>query len=186
MNVLAYYADRMESIAVDGKTAESVLVLRRGKSESATVIGDGKIMVTENSTAIDNGDLVTRGDGQRYFIVAKQSSADCTQMQGKRVNATVQLVELTDVYVNHKKTGVTPTVLASDVPVHYTDISANMKMYDAGLLPKTVKRVLLKATIPVKLLHRIVLNQRNYQVDNIDTAKYVGLYEVQVSEDTRS
>ena len=185
MNVLAYYADRMESIAVDGKTAESVLVLRRGKSESATVIGDGKIMVTENSTAIDNGDLVTRGDGQRYFIVAKQSSADCTQMQGKRVNAMVQIVELVDTYVNHRKTGTTATVTASDVPVHYLDVSANMKLYDAGLLPKTVKRVLLKSTVPVKLLSRIVLNQRNYQVDNIDTAKYVGLYEVQVSEDTR-
>ena len=183
MNVLAYYADRMESIAVDGKDAESVLVLRRGKSESATVIGDGKIIVTENSTAIANGDLVTRSDGQRYFIVAKQYSADCTQMQGKRVNATVQLVELTDVYVNHKKTGVIPTVLASDVPVHYTDISASMKLYDAGLLPKTVKRILLRS--PLKLLNRIVLNGRNYQVDNIDTAKYVGLYEVQVSEDTR-
>ena len=175
----------MESIAVDGKTAESVLVLRRGKSESATVIGDGKIMVTENSTAIDNGDLVTRGDGQRYFIVAKQSSADCTQMQGKRVSAMVQIVELVDTYANHRKTGTTATVTASDVSVHSSDVSANMKLYDAGLLPKTVKRVLLKSTVPVKLLSRIVLNQRNYQVDNIDTAKYVGLYEVQVSEDTR-
>ena len=185
MNVLDYYTDRMESLAVDGKATESVLVLRRGKSESATVIGDGKIIVTQNSTAIDNGDLVTRGDGQRYFIVAKQSSADCTQMQGRRVNATVNIVEITDNYVNHRKTGSTTTVIASDVPVHYTDISANMKLYDAGLLPKTVKRIIVKATVPVKMLSRIVLNQRNYQVDNIDTAKYVGLYEVQVSEDTR-
>lgn len=185
MNVLMYYADRMEVVQIAGKSDESILVLRRGKSESATVISDGKIMIAENSTAIDNGDIVTRGDGERYLIVAKQSSADCTQMQGKRVNAAATLIELTDIYENHRKTGVSPTVIQENIPVHYTDISANMRLYDAGLLPKTVKKIMVQNTVPVKLLQRFVLNGRSYQVDNIDTAKYVDMYEVQVSEDTR-
>ena len=60
-----------------------------------------------------------------------------------------------------------------------------MHTYDAGLLPKTVKRIVIHNSIKVKLLDRVSFGERNYQVDNIDTAKYVGLYELQLSEDTR-
>ena len=60
-----------------------------------------------------------------------------------------------------------------------------MRQYDAGLLQTTVKKFIVQPSIPIDLLDRIVLNGRNYKVTNIDTAKYVDLLDVQVSEDNR-
>ena len=164
MNVLGFYTDRLEDLSFRDKT-EKGLLLRRGKTERATV--------TRNM------------NGERLLIIAKQFSADCTQFQGKRVNAEVTVSRIVDVFQNHKKVGTKAEVVATGVPVFYQDISANMKMYDAGLLPKTVKKIIMQDDTPVDILDRIVLNGRNYQVDNVDSAKYVNLFEVQVSEDTR-
>lgn len=185
MNVLGFYTDRLEDLSFRDKT-EKGLLLRRGKTERATVISDHKIIVTYLTTDIKNGDIVTRNmNGERLLIIAKQFSADCTQFQGKRVNAEVTVSRIVDVFQNHKKVGTKAEVVATGVPVFYQDISANMKMYDAGLLPKTVKKIIMQDDTPVDILDRIVLNGRNYQVDNVDSAKYVNLFEVQVSEDTR-
>ena len=186
MNVLGFYSDRMEDVSFRGKT-EKCLVLRRGKTERATVISDHKIIVTHLGTDIKNGDIVLRvSSGERLLIIAMQYSADCVQFQGKRVNASVEIARIVDVFENHKKVGTRADVVASNVPVFFQDISANMKMYDAGLLPKTVKKIIMPDDTPVVNLDRLVLNGKNYEVVNVDSAKYVNLFEVQVSEDTRA
>ena len=185
MNVLGFYNDRLEDIQFRGKT-EKGLVLRRGKTARATVIADHKIIVTQLETDIQSGDIVLRvSSGERMLIIAKQYSADCTQFQGKRVNAEVEIERIVDVFENHKKVGTKADKKASNIPVFFQDISAGMKMYDAGLLPKTVKKIIMQDDTPVDILDRIVLHGRNYQVDNVDSAKYINLFEVQVSEDTR-
>ncbi len=185
MNVLGFYNDRIEDIAFRDKV-EKGLVLRRGKTERATVIADHKIIVTYLSTEIRSGDVVVRvSSGERMLIIAMQYSADCVQFQGKRVNADVEIERIVDVFQNHKKVGTKTETVASKIPVFFQDISAGMKMYDAGLLPKTIKKIIMQDDTPVKILDRIVLQGRNYQIDNIDSAKYINLFEVQVSEDTR-
>lgn len=185
MNVLAYYTDRMEPLTNENGTTEQALVLRRGKTMSPQTIADGRVMLVDLGTQFVGGDILTRQNGEQYFIVSKQQSSDCVQMQGKRVNAHVDISALTDKYVNHKKVGTEETVIITDCPTYYQDVSAAMHTYDAGLLPKTVKRIVIHNSIKVKLLDRVSFGERNYQVDNIDTAKYVGLYELQLSEDTR-
>lgn len=185
MNVLMFYADRMENFTYGNGKVERGLVLRRGKSNSAKTISDGKFLFTELGTGIMNGTIVHRDNGDRFIIISKQSSADCVQMQGRRINGDVEVIEIKDKYENHKKVGKEESVVADDVPVYFTDINASMRQYDAGLLPKTIKKIIMRTDVPIDLLYRIKLNGRNYQVDNIDTAKYVDLYEVQVSEDTR-
>lgn len=185
MNVLGFYADRMEDIKFRDKT-EKCLLLRRGKSMSPKTIADGKVIVTENSTDIQNGEIIERSaTGEKFVIIAKQHSSDCTQMQGRRINGSIDVVKFVDSYVNHKKVGVTTQVVASAVPTYFEDINAAMRQYDAGLLQTTVKKFIIQPSIPVELLDRIVLNGRNYKVTNIDTAKYVDLLDVQVSEDNR-
>lgn len=183
MNVLSFYADRMESLTFRDKT-DRVLVLRRGKSMSPRTIADGKVIVTNLDTDIKNGDIVTRDSGEQLIIITKQQSADCVQMQGRRVNGKVNVVKLKDTYVNHKKTGVSPVVVASDVPVYFVEVNAAMRQYDAGLLQTTVKKIIIQP-MDVALLDRIQLNGRNYQVVNVDTASYVNLLELQVAEDNR-
>ncbi len=184
MNVLQFYSDRMEPVTFRGNT-ENVLTLRRGKSMSPRTIADGKVFVTELDTNINNGDIITRQNGEEWVIIARQASADCVQMQGRRINGKVSIIKFDDVIENYKKVGIKPVVVEKNIPIYFMDISASMKQYDAGLLPKTVKKILIRTDVDVDLLYRIVLDDRKYQIDNIDTAKYVNLYELQVSEDTR-
>lgn len=183
MNVLSFYYDRMEPLAFRDKT-EQALVLRRGKSMAPRTIADGKVIITGLETDIKNGEIVKRTSGEELIIITKQQSADCVQMQGRRVNGHVNVVKFKDQYVNHKKTGTTAEVVKKDVPVYFADISANMRQYDAGLLQTCVKKIIMQPT-DIDLLDRIQLNGRNYQVVNVDTASYVDLLEVQVSEDNR-
>lgn len=185
MNVLGFYADRMEDIAFRGKT-EKCLLLRRGKSMSPKTIADGKVIVTENGTDIKSGELIERtATGERFLVIAKQHSADCVQMQGRRVNGSIDVIRLIDVYQNHKRTGTAAQTIAAGVPTYFEEINAAMRQYDAGLLQTTVKKFLVQTDIDIQLLDRIVLNGRNYQVTNVDMAKYVNLLDVQVSEDNR-
>ena len=53
-----------------------------------------------------------------------------------------------------------------------------------SMAPKTIAdgKIIMRPDIEIDLLYRIRLNGRNY---NVDTAKYVNLLEVQVSEDNR-
>ena len=105
MNVLAYYTDRMEPLTSENGTTEQALVLRRGKTMSPQTIADGRVMLVDLGTQFVGGDILSRQNGEQYFIVSKQQSSDCVQMQGKRVNAHVNISALTDKYVNHKKVG---------------------------------------------------------------------------------
>ena len=185
MNVLQFYTDRLEPLTFRGKT-EKALVLRRGKSMSPKTIADGKIIVTDTDTEITDGELVTREvSGEKFLIIAKQRSADAVQMQGRRINGYIEVIRFEDVYEDYELVEQKAVTIAENVPVNFTDISASMKQYDAGLLQTTVKKIIMRPDIEIDLLYRIRLNGRNYNVVNVDTAKYVNLLEVQVSEDNR-
>lgn len=184
MNVLAYYEDRMEDVT-NGKVHEKGLILRRGKTMSPRTIADGRVMLVDLGTQFNSGDVITRSDSSKWIIISKQQSSDCVQIQVKRVNAYIKLSAFTDKYENHKKVGTEEVTTGDNIPVYYQDVSAAMHKYDAGLLPKTTKKIIIRPDYPIKLLDRVTFNGRKYQVDNIDTAKYMGLLEIQVSEDTR-
>lgn len=185
MNVLAYYTDRMEPLTSEKGITEQALVLRRGKTMSPRTIADGRVMLVDLGTQFVGGDVLTRQNGEQYFVISKQQSSDCVQMQGRRVNAYITIRTLADKYVNHKKVGTEEKTIAENCPTYYQDVSAEMHKYDAGLLPDTVKKVIIHNSVPVKLLDRVSFDEQDYQIDNIDTAKYVGLYELQLSKDTR-
>lgn len=185
MNVLDFYADRMEPITFRGKT-EKCLVLRRGKSMAPKTIADGKVIIANTDTEIGDGELITREvSGEKFLIIAKQRSADAVQMQGRRINGYIEVIKLVDVYEDYELVESKPEVIADNIPVNYSDISAALRQYDAGLLQSTVKKIIVRPEIDVDILYRIKLNGKNYKVVNVDTAKYVGLLEVQVAEDNR-
>ena len=106
-------------------------------------------------------------------------------MQGRRINGYIEVIRFEDVYEDYELVEQKAVTIAENVPVSFTDISASMKQYDAGLLQTTVKKIIMRPDIEIDLLYRIRLNGRNYNVVNVDTAKYVNLLEVQVSEDNR-
>lgn len=183
--VLVFYGDRMEELLVDGKQSIQALVLRKGKSVRPTTINDEKKILIDIQNNIQCGDIVTRGNGIKYFIVAKQSSDECSDLIANRINAHIQVIRLEKQYENYEVIGTKEMIIEENVPTYFKDVSASMKFYDAGLLKDTVKTILIKNTVDIKELDRIKLNNVNYQVDSIDEGRYENMYYVQLSEDTR-
>lgn len=183
--VLVFYGDRMEELLVDGKQSIQALVLRKGKSVRPTTINDEKKILIDIQNNIQCGDIVTRGNGIKYFIVAKQSSDECSDLIANRINAHIQVIRLEKQYENYEVIGTKEMIIEENVPTYFKDVSASMRFYDAGLLKDTVKTILIKNTVDIKELDRIKLNNVNYQVDSIDEGRYENMYYVQLSEDTR-
>lgn len=161
-------------------------MLRRGKSMAPKTIADGKVIIANTDTEITDGELIKREvSGEQFLIIAKQRSADAVQMQGRRINGYIEVIRLEEVYEDYELVEEKPVTVAENVPVNFTDINAALRQYDAGLLQSTVKKIIVQPNIDIDILYRIRLNGRNYRVVNVDTAKYVNLLEVQVSEDNR-
>ena len=59
-----------------------------------------------------------------------------------------------------------------------------MKLYDSGLLDKTVKTFVIPI-IDIELNNRLIVDGLNYQIDSIDKTTYENLLYIQVSNDKR-
>lgn len=184
MNVLGFYGDRMERVTFRDEE-EYVLIVRRGKSMSPKTIADGRVIVTELDTKIQSGDVITRDSNESLVIIARQYSADCVQFQGKRINGLATIVTFEDIIEDYEVIGAKEVEIATDLPVYYVNVSAKMKQYDVGLLQETVKKVIVPV-MDIHLLDRVKLEGKDYRVINVDTAQYVNLIELQLSEDTRN
>ena len=147
---------------------------------------DEKKILIDIQNNIQCGDIVTRGNGIKYFIVAKQSSDECSDLIANRINTYIQVIRLEKQYEDYEVIGTKEVVVEENVPTYFKDVSASMRFYDAGLLKDTVKTILIKNTVDIKELDRIKLNNVNYQVDSIDEGRYENMYYVQLSEDTRA
>lgn len=183
--VLTFYTDRMEELQVENKQPISGLVLRKGKSVSPTTINNEKKILIDIQNNIQCGDIITRGNGTKYFIVAKQSSDECSDLIANIINAYIQIIKLDNVYEDYEVIGTEEKLLEENVPAYFKDVSASMRFYDAGLLKDTVKVILIKNTVDIKELYRVKLNNVNYQVDSVDEGRYQNMHYVQLSEDTR-
>lgn len=184
--VLIFYNDRMEELLVEGKQSIRALVLRKGKSVRPTTINDEKKILIDIQNNIRCGDIVTRGNGVKYFIVAKQSSDECSDLIANRINTYIQVIRLEKQYEDYEVISTKEMIIEENVPTYFRDVSASMRFYDAGLLKDTVKTILIKNTVDIKELDRVKLNGINYQVDSIDEGRYENMYYVQLSEDTRA
>ena len=183
--VLNFYGDRMEELLVDSKQSIRALVLRKGKSVRPATINDEKKILIDIQNNIQCGDIVTRGNGIKYFIVAKQSSDECSDLIANRINTYIQVIRLEKQYEDYEVIGTKKMIIEENVPTYFKDVSASMRFYDAGLLKDTVKTILIKNTVDIKELDRVKLNDVNYQVDSIDEGRYENMYYIQLSEDTR-
>lgn len=202
--VLNWYRDRMEPITFANVTdniehTADVLVQRRGKTITASTVNDAKLFMCELDLPLYNGALITRlKDGKRYIVIARQYSSDMLHIQGRRVNGLVQLSTIENVIENHRKVGERENIHAKDVPVYWRDVMDYMRSYDAGLLPQTRRKMLMRKDIPVEMHQRVVFASTDsvvgevtayksdvYTVESIDGAKYEGLNEIQLGADTR-
>lgn len=177
-SVFNYFRDQLKSYSCTGKGTENVLVTRRGKSESASVQSFDRAAVFQDNTSFSSGDLIANGS-DKYFIVSMETK-EATVGQLKKINASIALYSVSGSATTGYK-GISVGTYDSYQRV----ITANMKLYDAGLLDTTVRKFLLAGTANVSLNDRIVFNGKFYQVSAVDDSKHIGLLEVQVADDKR-
>ena len=188
-SVLDFYSDRLERLECDRGFVEKGLMLRRGKTQDPYTISDHKNIVIPLGTKFLNGDLITRIDHEnkdQFIIVAKQIGADCVSMQGKRVNAHINIYSLSnELDEKHRRTGIKETLVAENVPSYCEDQSARVKFYDAGFLPDVVKKFYVQPNSKFKDMQRIKSDDGIFQIDNIAKDKYRDVWVMQVSRDAR-
>lgn len=188
-SVLDFYSDRLERLECDRGFIEKGLMLRRGKTQDPYTISDHKNIVIPLGTKFLNGDLITRIDHEnkdQFIIVAKQIGADCVSMQGKRVNAHINIYSLSnELDEKHRRTGIKETLVAENVPSYCEDQSARVKFYDAGFLPDVVKKFYVQPNSKFKDMQRIKSDDGIFQIDNIAKDKYRDVWVMQVSRDAR-
>lgn len=182
--MIEFFGDRRETCGVLGKADETIVFKRRGKSTTRFTENYIYESLLQNDTLIVNGDVIVRTGGDRLFVVSRRDSYLSKIAQMQKINCTVDIVRLVDKYSGTIKVGQQEQSLFTNQPSVQTVITANMRLYDSGLLASTTRKFLLP-NIGIQKLDRIKFNHDNFQVDAIDPMAYEGLLLVQTSQDTR-
>jgi hypothetical protein len=178
-----FFVDRKKTCGISGKSNEVIVFKRRGKSNSRFTdnsIYDGLL---QDDTQIANGDIVTESD-DKYLTIARRNGYMSKIAQFEKTNCVASIYTISANYVGTVKTGDKETLVVSSVPVVQTSVTANMHMYDAGLLPDTIKKLLIPH-VTIGLDYRVKIDGKNYWVTSVDSNEYEGLYLVQVKSDNR-
>ena len=187
MSIFANFADRAREFNVEDKSNEYIVYTRRGKTGSATVMNNEKQALLQDDSLIVGGDVVTEvSSTDKYIILAIEKSTDAIHAQLRRVNALIKCSTLKQRYnTSHIADGYSETVNLTDQPSYFYIVSANMHLYDPGLLSTTTCKFITKQ-INISLNDRITYGSNYFKVDHIDNIKYPNLYEIQCSTDTRA
>jgi hypothetical protein len=169
-----------QTAKISGKTDEKIVISRAEKSNTQTNYNFTRKGVVKRNTGITNGDFITVGSAS-YFVIG----AIPTQVKLREVNCTVDICKITKKYNGSKELGDFEEIIHHNIPAFYENINGNMKLYDSGLLPTTVKRFILLNDITVQNDYRIKLNGKNYKVNYIDDSRYPKLLHVQTENDNR-
>lgn len=178
-----FFVDRKKTCGISGKSNEVIVFKRRGKSNSR--ITDNSIYdgLLQEDTLIANGDIITES-GDKYLTIARRNGYMSKIAQFEKTNCEASIYTISSTYVGTQKTGDKETLVIAAVPVVQTSVTANMHLYDAGLLPDTVKKLLMPQ-VSLKVDYRIKIDGKNYWVTSVDSNEYEGLYLVQVKLDNR-
>lgn len=167
---------------IEGKGEEHIVLSRAARSNTVKSINVVSNAMLKDKTQIANGDLLTCGK-DRYLVAAIRRTHINTVCQAHKVNCDVEIVRIESKYEDEKRVGDTEVLVCKSPSIQST-VTAQMKMFDAGLGANVVKKFLLPI-VGVKELDRIRFNGLNYQVDSIDNTGYEGLLYCQCSIDKR-
>ena len=171
--------------SVKDKEDEFVLFTRIGRGTKRFTVNNVFWGLLKYDSAFDVGDIVTDPKGFNYFLVAKSNSYRADKAELYKSNCTVKIVRLKDVYEGYEVVDQEEEMICEDTIGVYERVSARMKLFDLGLLKSTTMRVLVPKIEGVKLLDRLYINEKAYQIDDIDTASFPGFLYIQLSEDNR-
>lgn len=178
--MIEFFSDRAEECQVVGKPNETIVFKRVSKGNSKQYQNNYFGILLQDNTVITNGDQIIRPDGSNYFVVARRDGAYSLIGQCYKINASVSIGQIT----GNQNTKYTYTETHSNIIAIQKEISGAMKLYDSGLLDKTVKTFVIPI-IDIELNNRLIVDGLNYQIDSIDKTTYENLLYIQVSNDKR-
>lgn len=171
--------------SVKNKEDEYVLFTRIGRGTKRFTVNNTFWGLLKSGSAFSTGDVVIDPDKNTYFLVAKAESYRAEKAELYKTNCTVKITRLVDQYDGYEVIGKEEEVVSEEALGVYEQVSANMKLYDLGLLKTTSMRVLMPMDVTIKLLDRLYLGADPYQVDDVNTSSFPSFYYLQLSVDTR-
>lgn len=180
--MINFFNGQKKTVMVQNKGQEDIVITIIKRVADTIKSNHTFFALLSKDTKIANGDIII-DNNDKYFVVNVYNTYLSVQAKLYKANSVVQLARIVKHFTNGVQDGFTETIVA-EVPSLQETITANMKQFDAGLLPSTVKRFLLPK-VDVRLQDRIKLGSENYQVDSIDDTTYANLLYVQCSIDKR-
>lgn len=182
----AMFARYREICSVDGKQDEYVLFTRIGRGTKRFLVNNVFWGLLDSDTEFNTGDIVINSKNEKLYLVALAKNLQGVKGEFYKVNATIDIKRISQEYDEYDNPiSSSATTVYKDYECVYEYVSTKMHLYDYGLLDSTVMRFLLSKDVDIQMLDRIVLNGKNYQVNNIDDFSFSPFRYCQCSEDTR-
>lgn len=180
MNPINFLNRFKRKVEVIGKGQEYVVLFRSEKSNTQTNFNYVRKCVVDKASKITYGDIIA-SDSKRYFVIGVLSP----EVKILEAFADITISKITNKYVNGNKVGVELVDVATGIPAFHSDVSGNMRLYDAGLLSDTVKKFVVQSNDAIKVDLTIILGEEKYCIKAINKTKYPNMYELQVAIETR-
>ena len=183
MGLLSFFP-KVTAVIKD-KGTESVSISRTSRSSTASSINNISNALLQDNSVITNGDYLEIGtDG--YLVTAKRTSVINTVCRLHKVNCTVSIVRLKEVFISGQATGkYSEVILYENIGASYVDVTAQTRLYDPGILPKSTRKFILPKLTGLKLLDRIKFGSDNCSIEDINLTNNENLLTIQTSVDMR-
>lgn len=138
------------------------------------------------NTVLSEGDLVVSKDGEKYLTTAmrKIQFLNTNQSNLWRCDCVCSIMRLEDRFIGTNKVGSELVIIKDNIPCVQKDTNGKMQFFDGGLLEGTIKLVYIQAINDIKLTDRLVINDKSYQINSIDTS-VKNIMCIQLAEDKR-
>lgn len=181
MGLLSFFP-KVTAVIKD-KGTEQVSITRVSRSITVSSINNISNALLQDNSVIDNGDYLEIGT-EGYLVTAKRTSVINTVCQLHKVNCTVSIVRLKQEFINNQATGKYIEIpLYENIGASYVDVTANMKLFDSGLLSTSTRKFILPKLTGLKLLDRIKFGSDNCKIDDINYTNNENLLTIQTSPD---
>lgn len=183
MGLLSFFP-KVTAVIKD-KGIEQVSITRVSRSITVSSINNISNALLQDNSVIDNGDYLEIGT-EGYLVTAKRASVINTVCQLHKVNCTVSIVRLKQEFINNQATGKYIEIpLYENIGASYVDVTAQSRLYDPGILPKSTRKFILPNLTGLKLLDRIKFGSDNCCIEDVNYTSAENLLTIQTSIDLR-
>lgn len=186
-----FFSDRAELCTVKGKDSEKIVFKRASKSYGSYLENFMFSALLDDETKLVNGDIVNRPkDGKTYYMVARRKGSFSEIGKLVQCNCNITITRHGKKYDGNEFVGYEDQVIEV-VDSSYKEVSGKMKLYDAGLLPKTTITFIVPIG-DIQLKDRVIFTDQfekdkeqatRYVIDRIDLTTNDGFYTLQCSID---